>query len=290
MFAFGREFLLQEKVAQTTLQGDRRTIYLVESHNPHWAENFDTASRWGNLTQREVCYHSCGVLGWLAPTQSWALEIKGLMTLIWEGETQTISYVKGQDFSLELLWFWVLHTFFPLVLEWQKVAHILHVGGVEVAGKVLLFSAFSGGGKSTLTSYFLDKGHTIYGDDTVALRMLEGEVEVEGSYPFYRPFRVPEVLGNPIEHFAKKRRRLHAIYQLKPIEKENEVSIRILEGVEKFEALYQSKFITFPFMQKERFLFATALAKRVLVYQLSIPWEKKRLDEVYQAILTHNGV
>ena len=76
---------------------------------------------------------------------SWALEIKDVLTLVWDAKDKKIIYIKGENYTPQRLRFWVYHTFFPLVLELQRIYRILHVGAVEINGKPVLFSAFSFG-------------------------------------------------------------------------------------------------------------------------------------------------
>ncbi|MDQ7084723.1 MAG: hypothetical protein Q9M36_07235 [Sulfurovum sp.] len=66
------------------------------------------------------------------------------------------------------------------------------------------------------------------------------------------------------------------------------VTIIELYGVEKFKALHTGDFIHFNFLKKAHLAYIAQMAQAIPVYQIQIPWDKERLSEVYQAILTHN--
>jgi hypothetical protein len=94
-----------------------------------------------------------------------------------------------------------------------------------------------------------------------------------------------ETLGYPVEHFATESKPLHAVYLLEKSEPDAKVEIIELKGIEKFKAFHYSSFIDFSFMKKERFDFFSQMAKHVPVYQVKVPWDLERLDEVYKKIV-----
>lgn len=218
----------------------------------------------------------------------WMLEVQDVLSLVWFPQNTTIGYHKGKGYTPERLRFWVYHTFLPLLFQMNLIYEILHVGSVEVEGKPILFSALAFGGKSTLTDYFIQKGHTMLCDDTVAIDKKGGVYYAVASYPFHRPFRQPEVLGYPVENFATKPKPLHAVYLLEKSEPDAVVEIEELKGIEKFKAFHYSSFINFSFMKQERFSFFTEMAKVVPVYKVTVPWEIEKLIEVYGKIVNHS--
>jgi hypothetical protein len=242
---------------------------------------------WFLMSGQEVRYHSSIPFHKTDTCFSWALEIKNLLTLVWDADQRKITYSKKSGYTPERLRFWVLHTFLPLVLELERTYRILHVGSVEIAGKPVAFSAHSYGGKSTLTDYFLKQGHTLLSDDSLGIEKRDDGYYAISSYPFHRPFREIETLGYYTENFNTEPKPLHAVYALQKAEADAEVSIEELKGIEKFKAFHYSNFIDFDFMKKERFIFFTEMAKAVSVYRINIPWDKARLEEVYQAIISH---
>jgi len=265
-------------------------VYVLSTDRLKVSDLFPFQSPWVRMSGREVRYYTNEPFDMQVYITSWALEVEDVVTLIWDSKQHTVTYIEGKQYTAELLQFWVLHTFFPLVLEFEKRYTILHVSAVEIGGNVVLFSAFSGGGKSTLVDYFIQQGHTMYGDDTIAIEEQHDGYDVIASYPFHRPYRQPEALGYDVPNFAKQVKSLSCMYVLEKATTQAKIYIEELTGVEKFEALYQSRFVTFDYMKKERYLFASSMAKKVKVYKIIVPWELSRLEEVYQAILTHNGV
>ncbi|ADV46006.1 hypothetical protein [Nitratifractor salsuginis] len=215
----------------------------------------------------------------------WGLEIVNVLTLVWDGKSRRILYAKGRDFTPRLLQFWIYHTFFPIALELERNYTMLHVGAVEIDGGVVFFSAPSFGGKSTLTDYFIGRGHTLFADDTLPIKQENGEFIVYPSFPYHRPYRQPETLGRRVENFAGEPALLKALFELRQCEPNDSIDVRPLEGIEKFRAFYQSVFVSFSFMKKERFEFFAKMAMKTPAYRVSIPWDKERLPEVYNAIV-----
>jgi len=211
------------------------------------------------------------------------------MILIWDAEHRNILYIKQKDYMPKRLYFWVLHTFFPLVLELERTYHLLHVGSVEVVGKAVLFSAFSYGGKSTLTDYFMQNGHAMLTDDSIAIERHGDTYFAISSYPFHRPYRETETLGYRVENFVTDPKPLHTVYLLEKSAPDAAVEITELKGIEKFKAFHYSSFIDFAFMKQERFAFFTEMAKYVAVYKITIPWDMERLDDVYHTIIDRIG-
>jgi len=218
----------------------------------------------------------------------WSMEIEDVVLLVWNAPKREILYTKRGAYTPQQLQYWIYHTFFPMILELGRQQNILHVGSVEVEGKPVLFSAFSFGGKSTLTDYFLKQGHRLLSDDSLGIEKREDGYYAIPSYPFHRPFRQLETLGYYTENFSTTPKPVHAVYRLKKVAPNTAVSISELKGIEKFKAFHYSVFVNFDFMKQERFVFFTKMAKAVPVYQLQIPWDKARLPEVYEQIVQHS--
>ena len=291
MYAFHKNFIFVDESTLTTLiDNTLESITVIKNNSIVLFDIFTLQSPWVEMTRRNVRYYTNIPFEDNLDINLWALEIEDVVTLIWNKKINTILYIEGEKYTTKLLEFWVLHTFFPLVLELDKIYHVLHVSAVQIKTKIVLFSAFSGGGKSTLTDYFIRKGYIVYGDDTIAINEHKNNYEVIASYPYHRPYREPEVLGYPIVDFATNVQPLSHIYRLEKSEKNVEIQIVELSGIEKFEAIYQSMFVTFESMKKKHYLFATKMAKHVKVFKILIPWDLERLEEVYQAILIHNDV
>jgi hypothetical protein len=213
------------------------------------------------------------------------LEVVDVLTLAWESGSGRILYGKGGGFTPRRLQFWIYHTFFPIVLELGREYKMLHVGAVEIDGGPVLFSAPSYGGKSTLTDYFIRKGHPLYADDTLPVRREDGRLVAYPSFPYHRPFRRPETLGVRVDNFARRPAPIKALFELAGASPDAEVAVESPTGVERFKSCFYSSFIKFTFMKKERLDFFAEMAREVPVYRVAVPWDKERLEEVYEAIL-----
>ena len=112
---------------------------------------------WIEMSSQMVRFHRLDNGDDFTMAFSWMMEVKNVLTLIWDVKERHITYKVDKNYTAQKLQFWVFHTFFPMILDLERKYRILHVGGVEIEGKPVLFSAFSYGGKSTLTDYFKKK-------------------------------------------------------------------------------------------------------------------------------------
>jgi hypothetical protein len=287
MLIFNHAFIFEDEKIFTSPALENSKTILVSSIKI--LKPFKFQSPWLEMSQRSVRYLSDGNFS-QQNCPRWGLEIQDIRTLSWESKSQSIGYTKGKYFTQRLLEFWIYHTFFPLQLTLARKHSIFHVASILLDDKAILFSAFSFGGKSTLTEYFLKKGHSILGDDTLAIVKEKDAYYALASYPFYRPYRETESLGKKIENFVQKPSLVKSMYSLKSVDKKAKISIKALKGIEKFKVLHHSLFIDFNFLKEKNFHFVTDFAKYIAVYEIEIPWDLERLEEVYQAILTHNQV
>ena len=278
---FRNEPQLQDNI----LKNDLESIFIIEEQNFPLADIFPLIGTWIPISSGKIRYHSTILFEKANTKFSWALEIKDVVTLIWDAKERKILYIEGDKYTPTQLRYWIFHTFFPIVLELERTYRILHVGAVEIEGKPVLFSAFSFGGKSTMTDYFIQKGYTMLSDDSMAIDKRGDTYYAISSYPFHRPYRELETLGYPVENFATEPKPLHAVYLLEKSDPDVIVEIIELKGIEKFKAFHYSAFINFSFMKQERFEFFTEMSKHIPVYKVTVPWDLERLDEVYDAIL-----
>lgn len=290
MIAFQRNFIFVDETNISQQRDDSLSTIVVQHRDFALSDFFQLRTPWVEMSGRNVRYYTKEPFEKTQHIVDWAFEVEDVVVLWWCEESEIIYYKRRVHFTVERLLFWVLHTFFPLVLELSHRYHILHTAAVALGDGVILFSAFSGGGKSTLLNYFLQQGHSVYGDDTVAIKKQKNRYHVVASYPFHRPFREIEVLGDSVKNFARTIRPLAKMYLLERVDKNAKVCIVPLHGVEKFKAVYQSAFVTFSFLQQQRYRFSVEMVKHIQVYKISIPWDKNRLEEVYQAILIDNDV
>jgi len=281
IFGYNLDFVDDPLENELNSNEELEKVKVKETYSSLVKENFDLKGAWFDMTKREVRYLSKKPFSTKSTNLSWALEVRDVVTIIWCSKSKNILYVKGSGYSKKLLHFWVIHTFFPLVLELRDIYHVLHVGAVEVEKRVILFSAQSFGGKSTLTEYFLSKGHKLLSDDTLGVLKDNNSYKVIASYPYHRPYRKAEELGYFTKNFKFGKRSIAEIYVLQKSDATSKVYIDELLGVEKFKALYYASFVNFDFMKQKRFEFFTDMLKVVTLYRVTIPWDKNRLNEVY---------
>jgi len=129
----------------------------------------------------------------------------------------------------------------------------------------------------------------MFSDDSISIDKRGDRYYAISSYPFHRPYREVETLGYRVEKFAREQKPLHALYLFEKSEPDVEVKINEIIEIEKFKAFHYSSFIDLSFMKKERFDFFTEMAKHVPVYRVVIPWDLKRLSEVYKVIVKHSN-
>ena len=191
-------------------------------------------------------------------------------------------YKEGND---ELVKYWLSHTFLPILFTFDDTYYFLHAGAVEIDSKPILFVADSFGGKSTLTDFFIQKGHTMISDDKVGVYEDERGIIAVPSYAYHRPYRKVEDLGYPVENFAKENRVIQAIFNLVKVDANESIKIEEVFGIEKFRILKFSTEIDLPINLKSRFEMLSKIANNVKLYNISIPWDLNRLEEVYEKIV-----
>jgi hypothetical protein len=218
----------------------------------------------------------------------WFFEIKGVVTFFWLSGSRTIKYVKKDNFTESLCRYWGLHTVLPLYFTLEDTYIFLHAGAVEIDGKPILFTAESFGGKSTMTDFFMKKGHTMISDDKVATYEKDGRFYSVPSHPYHRPHRGIEDLGFSVHNMAKKPNQIYVIYTLEKSPPNSKIHIVELSGVEKFKSLQYASELNIDFQKQKRFEYFMKMANTVPVYKITVPWDIERLDEVYLSITIHN--
>ena len=220
-------------------------------------------------------------------SQFWAFEIKEVVTFFWHSETMELEYIRYDNFTEELLKYWVLHVVLPTFFIIEGIYDFLHAGAVEVDENPILFIAPSMGGKSTMTDYFMKQGHTMISDDKVATFQKDGDFYAVPSYPHHRPYRDIEDIGYFVENFAHTPNVMHTVYALEGVTSNKEVTIRELSGVEKFKTLRDAKEMNLFFHELTQLNYLAKVAQTLSVFKVTVPWDLKRLDDVYYAIIQH---
>ena len=220
--------------------------------------------------------------------QFWAFEVKGVVTFFWYSGTLNVEYIKHYNFTETLLEYWCLHIVLPLFFTIEEIFDFLHAGAVEVDGKPILFTAESFGGKSTMTDFFMKQGHTMISDDKVAAYEENGQIFSVPSHPHHRPYRKTEDLGFFVENFVSEPKSIHTVYELEKADENADVQIIEIRGFEKFKSLRYASEIDIFFLKKKRFIFLTNMAKNVYMFKVKVPWDMKKLKNVYNAIVQHS--
>lgn len=289
-FNFNIAFIDEPSLQDNEYNPQLKTIKIVPAVESTLQSQLKVSSEWATMSGRKVIYRAKTDFSLSTKTGSlWALEIKDVATLFWSIDKLTIHYQPQAQFSPDRLRFWICHTVLPLKFSLEKYYEMLHVGSVEVAGRPIFFSAQSFGGKSTLTDYFIQQGHALYSDDSLAIHTQDNKFYAIASYPFHRPYRELEVLGYAVKNIARQVKPLHAGYILKKAAADAMITIEELKGVEKYKAFHFSSFIELEFFKDQHFLSRSALAGAVSMYKITVPWDLERLPEVYNKIVTHNG-
>lgn len=267
----------------------KENFTVAKSVDPSAFKKLRVRSEYKPLSGRQVMY--CAEKAYADCQQgcSWGVDIQDVMYVIWQCGDHTIEYFPQKSFSAELLQFWFLHTILPMVLTLEKRYDILHVGAVEVNGEPIIFSAESFGGKSTLTDFFIQQGHTMLSDDTLGVYRDDQQYMAVPSYPYHRPFREAECLGHKITNVTKGPKPLKAVYLLERAESDAAVAIEEVSGIEKFTAFHFSSFINFDFFKAYRFKTVSEMATKIPVFRVTVPWDKMRLQEVHCAIVAHTS-
>lgn len=211
--------------------------------------------------------------------------VENVVTFSTKVGENNIYYRLYKEGTQKLAMYWFTHTFLPILFTMEQVYYFLHAGAVEIESKPVLFVAASFGGKSTMTDFFIQKGHTMISDDKVAVYENEKDIMAVPSYAFHRPYRKVEDLGYPVENFSKEPKKMHAIFNLVKSDANAQIEIQEINGIEKFKILRFSTEIDFHMNSKARFEMLSKIANNVKLYNIIVPWDMNRLEEVYEKIV-----
>jgi len=269
--------------------GASEAMITVKAATPGWTRFERYKRSFFNNQGRDVALYTDRPFARTAAGQPWLFDVEGVVTFRWVSGGDTVCYVPGEAFTPELLRYWTLHTLLPLFFTVEETYDFLHAGAVLLGAGPVLFTAESFGGKSTMTDFFIRKGHAMLSDDKVAVQEEAGDFLAVPSYPYHRPYRKMEDLGRFVANTAQSPARIHAVYELERAAPDAEITIAPLGGVEKFTSLRFSSEINLSFLKPERFRLLSAVANRVPLYRVAVPWDLERLEAVYEAICRHAG-
>jgi hypothetical protein len=283
---FGKTLLFadEESVPSFICDTQERSIVVGCENEHRELADMDIATQWLHISGERVRYLSQIPFREYEGQTAWGMEIEKTLLLQWNPLSSEILYRRLCAFSGEKLLFWVLHTFLPIILEMDGEMNILHSAAVESRKRAILFIAPPFGGKSTITDHFVSNGYRLVGDDSTGLRIRDGRYFAIPSYPYRRPYRRAGDLGIFTENFTDSPTELSAIFHLRKSPAQAKMTIEEIKGIEKFDILQNACFIDLPFRRVERVKFFSDMARRVTLYELTLPADRKRLPEARERI------
>ncbi len=219
--------------------------------------------------------------------EEWIFVVEDVVVFLCNIKTQKICYKEGPKFSKTLLEYWLIHIVLPMHLTIQNKFYFLHTGSVVVDRKAVLFMGESYAGKSTLTDFFLKKGHSLVSDDKLATFYKDDSFHCFSSHKYHRPYRKMEDLGVEATKFYSGEVNIGNVYWLTPVKATQSVEIKHLSGVKKFERLRYSTEMDLYINKRKRFEYLGRLANSINMYEIQIPNDLNRLEEVYEKIIEH---
>lgn len=237
---------------------------------------------------RQVYLYSDQVQDGYAAGQAWCYEVKDIVRFYWRGDEKTIYYILESKGNARLLSFWFIHLLLPLYLTLENMYDFLHGGALEVDGNTIIFIAPSMGGKSTLTDYFVQRGHSLISDDKIPTFIHDNTFMAIGSHPYRRPYRKFEELGYETKRFIADARPIHALYTLEKSANNADITINEITGFEKFARLQPNHLYMFDFLKAQRLSYLSKMLNQVRLFQVQLPWDMERLDEVHDTIYQHS--
>ena len=292
MIAFGFNIYYEDEplLDDNTYDPLKKTITIFKNSSPNTFQNLAIKSDYTPMSGRMVAYGTQKPFGNCQESCQWGIDIKGVMSILWFPNTLNISYIPQDGYTVKLLQFWILHTILPMKLALENIYDILHVGAVEVNNATIIFSAESFGGKSTMTDFFIQQGHTLFSDDTLGIYRVDETFMAVPSYPFHRPYREAEALGYKITNASTTPKPIKAFFLLERALPDAPIEIIEVKGIKKYRAFHFSTFVNFDFMKETRFKRLSAIAHAIPVYVVTVPWDLKRLPEVYAKIVKYLGL
>lgn len=268
-------------------EDSKKQYYQIEEDNS-FSPDFSYVLYLNNNQYRIVSISSDSSFEKLKINQNIYFCVEDIATFFVQLNTNKIYFKYHKYGNEDLLKYWLFHTFLPILFTLENKYYFIHAGAVEINGKPILFIANSFGGKSTLTDFFIQKNHTMISDDKVATYIQNDLVYSVPSYSYHRPYRKVEDLGIYVENFAKENKPISKIYNLIKSDKNERIDINEINGIEKFIALRYATDIDLQVNKKHRFEMLSKIANKIKVYNIKIPWDLDRLEEVYQSIIKHN--
>jgi hypothetical protein len=236
---------------------------------------------------RKVYLYSDRIFGKSENKQPWCYEVKDILRFFWIGGESTIYYQLDPGIDVCLLGFWFIHLLLPFYLTLEHKFNFIHSASIEVDKKTILFIAPSMGGKSTMTNFFINQGHRLTSDDKVATLLKEDCFMAHSSHPYHRPYRNFEDLGNYASSYQTSCNPIHAFYELHKNHSDSNVTIKEVNGVDKFNTIFPNFLYTFPFLKEYRLQYLSKALHIVNMFRVQVPWNLEHLEVVHDSICKH---
>jgi hypothetical protein len=215
--------------------------------------------------------------------------VRGVVTFFWKKKSSCVYYTVYKKANRDLVDYWFIHTALPVFLSFEERYFFLHVGSVLIRDYAIAFMAECGGGKSTLTDFFMKKEHPLVTDDKLGIFQNDGAIFGIPSHPHHRPYRAVETLGEYVENFSNKPSELRIIYVLMKVDPTEDIKFRELRGIEKFTKLRYASEMNYNYTIGQKTSYIASIANCVSTFEISVPWDMKRLEEVYESIIQHTS-
>ena len=222
-------------------------------------------------------------------SKQWAFIVEDCITFLCDIEKKQICYIEAENYSTQLMEYWLIHIVLPLFWTLEGSYYFLHTGSVVIDGKAVLFMGDSYAGKSTMTDFFLQQKYLLLSDDKLATFYDEKSksFKVHASHPYHRPYRAKEDLGRKTDSFQEGSFPIGRLYWLQPVDASQDIAITELKGIKKFERLRYSTEMDISLDAKERFCYITKFANHEPLYEVKVPNDLSKLPKVYDKIMKH---
>jgi len=238
--------------------------------------------------QRKVYIGSNDTLNKLNQNQQFCYEVQDIVKFYWIHNKKQIHYEILSNGTQLLLEFWFLKLFYPLYLTIEKSSLFFHASSTLVNNNPIIFIAKSMSGKTTLNNYFLQKKHKFITDDILPIFLSNDSINCTLSFPYYKPYRKDEHIGNYTSLFNNQFTPIHSIYILSPYHTKQTIDIIEIKGFEKIKVLKEHSLIyRFKFNREEQYKVLLRLSKELKIFSIHRPFGIEFLDKTYQTIVQH---
>ena len=229
---------------------------------------------------------------WSEGKEKFAFRLFGVGAFLISGGSEIIIQ-SAPELTDEIRELYILGTCMGALLL-QRGLLPIHGSTLSLHNKQVIFTGFSGAGKSTITASLIKRGYSFLADDISAVHINEnGEASIIPAFPKQKLCEdaATMILGGTeglkkipgirdkyhvpsSEQFISENRKLGALFELSTHDG-SEVEIEEVEGVEKLAVITRNTFryslIKIMGIEKEHFQQCSQIAKTIKVYKLKRP-------------------